>query len=167
MSLAAVVLAAGAGRRLAPLTDELPKALCPVNNVALLDHALLRVHDAVSGPDAIAVNAHSHAEKIAHHVGDRAYVSVEHERALGTAGAIANLRNWIDGRDVLITNADAWGPTSLQALLEGWDADEPRLLVVRDTAHADFAGGWRFAGSSLLPWHVVRDLEVTPSGLYE
>jgi MurNAc alpha-1-phosphate uridylyltransferase len=169
MNLAVVVLAAGAGRRLAPLTDELPKALCPVNNVALLDHAFVRIRDLVGPPsvDTVAVNAHSHADKIVQHVGGRAHVSVERDRALGTAGAIANLRDWIDGRDVLVTNADAWGPTSLHALLEGWDAAGPRLLVTHDAVHADFTGGWRFVGSSLLPWRLIRDLEPTPSGLYE
>jgi N-acetyl-alpha-D-muramate 1-phosphate uridylyltransferase len=169
MRIAAVVLAAGAGRRLAPLSDELPKALCPVNNVALLDHAFMRVHDVLdqAGPEAVAVNAHSQADSIVRHVGRRAHVSVERERALGTAGALAQLRDWIDGRDVLVTNADAWGPASLHALVEGWDAGQPRLLVTHDAERADFAGGWRFAGSSLLPWRTVRDLELRPSGLYE
>ena len=41
--VAAVILAAGEGRRLRPLTDRLPKALCPVGNTALLDLALERV----------------------------------------------------------------------------------------------------------------------------
>ena len=53
--LCAVVLAAGEGRRLRPLTELLPKALCPVGNVALLDHALRRVGGL--GPGDVAVNA--------------------------------------------------------------------------------------------------------------
>ncbi|HEU4350181.1 MAG TPA: sugar phosphate nucleotidyltransferase, partial [Actinoplanes sp.] len=48
----AVILAAGEGRRLRPLTERLPKALCPVGNLPLLDHALRRV----DGLD-VAVNA--------------------------------------------------------------------------------------------------------------
>jgi MurNAc alpha-1-phosphate uridylyltransferase len=169
MNLAAVVLAAGSGTRLAPLTDELPKALCPVNNVALLDIALRRVGDALGVVNAasVAVNAHRHADQIAEHVGDRAHLSIEGERALGTAGAIANLRDWLDGRDVLITNADAWGPMSLHAMTEGWDADQPRVLVIADRTRADFEGRWRFAGTSLLPWRFVKDLPRKPSGLYE
>jgi MurNAc alpha-1-phosphate uridylyltransferase len=169
MGLAAVVLAAGAGTRLAPLTDELPKALCPVNNVALLDIALHRVGDALGAVNAatVAVNAHRFADQIAEHVGDRAYMSIEREQALGTAGAIANLRDWLDGRDVLITNADAWGPTSLHTMTQGWDADQPRVLVIPDRGRADFERRWRFAGTSLLPWRLVKDLPHKPSGLYE
>ncbi|NUR30106.1 MAG: NTP transferase domain-containing protein, partial [Catenulispora sp.] len=40
MNLAAIVLAAGEGQRLRPLTAIRPKALCPVGNVAMLDRAL-------------------------------------------------------------------------------------------------------------------------------
>lgn len=56
----AVVLAAGEGRRLRPLTERTPKALCPVGNVPLLELALARVAALVpglSGPDRVAVNA--------------------------------------------------------------------------------------------------------------
>ena len=53
--LAAVVLAAGAGTRLRPLTDILPKALCPVDNVALVDLAIDRVRPLTQ---RIAVNVH-------------------------------------------------------------------------------------------------------------
>jgi NDP-sugar pyrophosphorylase family protein len=168
MTLAAVVLAAGHGRRLAPLTDELPKALCPVNNVALVDHALARVAPFVAlTPASVAVNAYHLAEQVQRHVGSRAHVSVEVGAALGTAGAIGNLRDWIAGRDVLITNSDAWGPTDLTDLVDGWDGGEPRLLVVAESTRPDFGGRWRFAGTSLLPWRIVRELASTPSGLYE
>ena len=168
MTLAAVVLAAGHGRRLAPLTDELPKALCPVNNLALVDHALARVAPFVAlAPASVAVNAHHLAEQVQRHVGSRAHVSVEAGAALGTAGALGKIRDWIDGRDVLITNCDAWGPTDVTELVGGWDGREPRLLVVADPTRPDFGGRWRFAGTSLLPWRIVRELPSTPSGLYE
>ena len=53
-----VVLAAGEGQRLRPLTDVLPKALCPVGNVALLDRALTRIGGlGLSGGSQVAVNA--------------------------------------------------------------------------------------------------------------
>ena len=48
--LAALVLAAGAGTRLRPLTERRPKPLCPVGNLALLDLALARVFDALDRP---------------------------------------------------------------------------------------------------------------------
>ena len=54
--VAGVVLAAGAGTRLRPLTDERPKAMCPVGNVPLVDHALARVAPYAG---SLAVNVHA------------------------------------------------------------------------------------------------------------
>jgi NDP-sugar pyrophosphorylase family protein len=54
-SLAGVVLAAGAGTRLRPLTDLRPKALCPVGDRPLVDWAIEAVGDAV---ERVAVNVH-------------------------------------------------------------------------------------------------------------
>src|SRR3954449_10445284 len=94
----AVVLAAGVGLRLRPLTAVRPKALCPVGNVALLDRALARVAGfGVSGPAAVAVNASYLAGQVVAHVGDRATLSVEPGEPLGTSGGVAKLRDWIDG----------------------------------------------------------------------
>jgi hypothetical protein len=167
-SLAAVVLAAGEGRRLAPLTRLRPKPLCPVGSTTLLDLALDRA-DLVVEPAAIAVNAHHLAEQIADHVGGRAHLSVEQPEALGTAGAVGALRSWLAGRDVLITNGDVAFDTmpDLVGFTYTWDRIRPRLLVVEDRARADFGGRWRFAGVSLLPAAVAASLAATPSGLYE
>jgi len=78
MTLAAIVLAAGRGERLRPLTDETPKPLLEIGGTTLLDAALARVAAAVPlSPRDVAVNAHWLAEQIVAAVGDRAHVSVE------------------------------------------------------------------------------------------
>ncbi len=154
VSIAAVVLAAGLGTRLRPLTDLRPKALCPVANVPLLDDALTR---ASAVTDVLAVNAHHHADQIVAHVGDRAHVSVE-PVALGTGGALGNLMDWIDGRSVLSLNADAYHAQDLATFACGWDPQTARLLVVRDATRPDFAGDLRFAGAALMPFDAIRTL---------
>jgi len=167
MTLCAIILAAGEGQRLRPLTTLLPKALCPVGNVALLDHALRRVaglglHD----PSTVAVNAAYLAPQIVAHVGDRAHLSVEPDGPLGTSGGVGRLRDWIAGRGVLVGNADAYladpgrePGKDVAALLDGWTGDTVRMLT---TAPAPGRGGEFsgrcFAGFSLLPWRYVRDL---------
>ena len=171
--LAGVVLAAGLGERLRPLTTLRPKALCPVGGVPLLDLGLDRLRPHVgTGPAAVAVNAHHFAEDVASHVGDRAHVQVERPVPLGTAGALGRLRDWLDGRDVLLTNADAYTPRGLAGLVGGWDGDRCRLMVtpVRDGTRPDFVAdgvGVRYVGSCLLPWTAVQDLAPAPTGLYE
>lgn len=173
--LAGVALAAGAGTRLRPLTLARPKALCPVDNVALLDRALRALGGQT--PD-VAVNAHHHAEQIVGHVGDRAHVSIERPRVLGTAGALGRLRDWIAGRDVVLVNADAYlcaadgraPATALDGLVAGWDRDRCRLLVTGAGAPGDFRDGRgpvRYVGACVLPWRLVAELAPEPTGLYE
>ncbi|HEY3504567.1 MAG TPA: NTP transferase domain-containing protein [Actinocatenispora sp.] len=168
--LCAVVLAAGEGRRLRPLTELLPKPLCPVDGVPLLDRTLGRLAAVgLAGPDRVAVNACYLADEIAAHLADRVRVSVEPPPAFGTGGGVAYLRDWIDGRDVLVCNADGYlaGGAPYESLLAD-RADHPRLLVVRDERRGDFptAGPrtWRFAGASLAPWPLVAAL---PTGASE
>jgi len=163
VTLAGVVLAAGLGTRLRPLTTLRPKALCPVGDVTLLDHALSRSASHVGG---LAVNAHHLAAQVVSHVGDRAHVQIEQPEPLGTAGALGRMRDWLDGRDVLVTNADTYLPDGLDTLVTGWDGERCRLLVTPADSDGDF-GHHDYIGACLLPWRLVRGLEPTPSGLYE
>jgi CTP:molybdopterin cytidylyltransferase MocA len=164
--LVAVVLAAGAGTRLRPLTEVRPKALCTVGGRSLLDLALERVAPHVR---RTAVNAHHHADQLCAALAGRgAHVAVESPEALGTAGALGNLRGWVDGAAVLLTNADAYyaDPSVVAGLVDGWDGERPRLLCAPDGVPG-VLDGVRYVGSALLPWWSVRDLAPEPSGLYE
>jgi NDP-sugar pyrophosphorylase family protein len=159
--LCAVVLAAGEGVRLRPLTERVPKALCPVGNVPLLDLALDRLARlGLAGPADVAVNACYLADRVVDAVDARAHLSVEPgPRPLGTSGGLARLRDWIGGRGVLVTNADAYlAGGDLGPLVAGWDGYTVRLLGVPAQGRPEF-GEHRFAGASLLPWRRVEALE--------
>lgn len=162
--VASIVLCAGEGSRLRPITDRLPKALCTVANVSLVRWAL--------GSPLVkdlrkAVNAHHHADQVAHHVRDLdVTVSVEEPVALGTAGAVARLAPWLDGAHALVQNADAWIPSPPADFVTGWDGSRPRLLVRRTGGASDF-GEHRFLGLSLLPHADVVRLRAEPTGIYE
>jgi molybdopterin-guanine dinucleotide biosynthesis protein A len=168
-ALAGVVLAAGAGSRLRPLTDVRPKPLCTVGTRPLLDVALERLQPYVG---EVAVNVHHHPGQMLAALADRpVLISHEEDAALGTAGALGRLRGWLDGRAVLVTNADAWYPPAEAAevvadLVRGWDGERARLLCRRADGAGDF-GDLRYVGTALLPWTSVRGLAPEPTGLYE
>ncbi|MEV6348814.1 NTP transferase domain-containing protein [Actinoplanes sp. NPDC051851] len=169
-----LVLAAGEGQRLRPLTATVPKALCPVGNLPLLDHALHRLTGlGLVGPDAVAVNAAYLAGQVVAHTAGRAHLSVEPDGPLGTSGGVGRLRKWIDGRGVLVGNADAYLVDPLRepgaditAMLDGWDGETVRLLTLPclPGTTGGFSGD-RFAGFSLLPWRHVQTLTDEPSDL--
>jgi NDP-sugar pyrophosphorylase family protein len=152
------------------LTTIHPKPLCPVANVPLIQLAFdeLGTLFGTPTPERFAVNAHHLAEQVDEWVGDRAHVSVEQPVALGTAGAIGALREWLAGRSVLTRNTDVWrGGAVPPSFVDDWDGVRPRLLVVPDAQRADFVGGWRYAGLSLLPAAIAQTIEPRPTGLHE
>lgn len=158
-------MAAGAGTRLRPLTNLRPKALCPVNNRFLVD---LAVERARAVTPHVAVNVHHRRDLMEAHLRGKVHLSIEEREALGTAGGLGFLREWIAGRPVFLQNVDAWHDSDIAALLlDKWDEERPRLLVVRDEERPDFDHRWRYAGAALLPWWTIRELEPEPSGLWE
>lgn len=163
-SIAAVILAAGAGTRLRPLTTILPKALCPVGHLPLVDYALDHARRVTSD---VAVNVHHGREAMVERLDGRAHLSIEMPEPLGTAGALGKLREWIAGRDLLVVNADGWHrDLDIGAFVMSWDRERIRLMTVEDLEHGDF-GSLRHCGVALMPWSDVSSLEATPSGLFD
>jgi len=164
--LAGLALAAGEGRRLRPLTLLRPKPLCPVGDRVLLDWSL----DALAGAvDHVAVNVHHDRPAIEAHLAERAttgrgvHLSVEEPEALGTAGAVARLRDWLDGRGVLVVNADTWHRADLAEFVAGWDGERVRVLTDSPLPFGPRSG----VVASILPWQLARELDEVPSGLWE
>jgi len=131
----AMVLAAGRGERMRPLTNRLPKPLVPVAGKPLLDHVLDRL--AAAGIERAVVNVHYLADLIERHLAGRQKpriaISNEREKLLDTGGgvvkALATLGSepffhvnsdtiWIDGEKPNLERlAEAFDPTSMDALL--------------------------------------------------
>src|SRR5262245_66284590 len=156
----AVVLAAGEGARMRPLTRLRPKVLCPVGEDALVDLAIARACTAVGPDGAVAVNVCHAREKVEAHLGDRVHISVEEGEALGTAGALGLLRPWIDGRGVLVLNGDTWAPGDLAGVVDGWDRSRIRVLVSGE----DHLGPESRIAGSMMPWRGVARLQPEPAG---
>lgn len=107
--LRGLVLAAGLGTRLRPVTDHVPKPLLPVAGVTLLDRAIAAL--LAAGASTVAVNAHHRAHLVAAHLREhreaaRLRPSLE-PRILGTGGALAGAREHLRGADrIVVYNGD-------------------------------------------------------------
>ncbi len=152
------MLAAGAGTRLRPLTLLRPKVMCPLGNRPLVDRAIDRFAGVT---DSVAVNIHAGREQLESHLAGRVHLSFEENEALGTAGALGHMRDWIAGRPVLVVNGDTWCPGSMEVLVAGWDGERIRVLVVGTDL---FRAGVPVAGA-LLPWRDVAGIPAEPRGL--
>ena len=131
----AMVLAAGLGTRMRPLTDDRPKALVEVAGRALIDHVLDRLADA--GVEKAVVNVHWFADRLESHLaargrGPEIVISDERETLLETGGGlkkaapllgddpvfVANIDSvWLDRGDALNQLARLWNPSIMDAAL--------------------------------------------------
>lgn len=107
----AFVMAAGAGTRLLPYTDTVPKCLMPIHGTPLLDIWLQQL--ARAGVLAVQINTHHLADCVTswvHKASQRthmALVTTHEPRLLGSAGTLWANRHWVDGeKDFLIIYAD-------------------------------------------------------------
>lgn len=115
----ALVLAAGHGTRLSPLTREIPKPLLPIGHEPLLARTLRVLHE--RGASRLVVNSHHLSEKISEFTsGYGLKVHVSHEPELrGTAGGIVAARELLGEGPVLLVNGDIYGEVPVRELLDG------------------------------------------------
>jgi len=133
-----VVLAAGMGLRMRPLTDDRPKALVEVAGRTLIDHMLDRL--AVAGIVRVIVNVHAHADLLEAHLKGRedleVLISDERDHLLETGGGLKRARPLLGQEPILVANIDSvWtegAASALATLTAAWDAgvmDDLLLLV--------------------------------------
>jgi MurNAc alpha-1-phosphate uridylyltransferase len=153
-----MVLAAGLGTRMRPLTDDRPKALVEVGGRALIDHMLDRLADA--GVERAVVNVHAFADRLIAHLGRRrggpALTVVderEHPLPLETGGGIKNARLHLGDAPILVANIDSvWledvepPARAIADLCTGFDPERmtARLLLARMERTSGFDGSGDF-----------------------
>lgn len=115
----ALLLAAGFGTRLRPLTDHIPKCLVPIKGQPLLDIWLERLSDAGVGP--FLVNTHYLSEQVQAYIADSSYakkVTIAHEEVLlGTAGTLNANLGFFGGEDCMLIHADNYCLADFSAFL--------------------------------------------------
>lgn len=148
----AMVLAAGLGTRMRPLTDDRPKALVDVGGRALIDHVLDRLAEA--GVQRAAVNVHWFADRLEAHLkargrGPEIVISDERAELLETGGGLKKARPLLGDAPVFVANIDSvWidRGDALGDLIRLWDADrmDAALLLARREGSIGFEGDGDF-----------------------
>lgn len=132
----AMILAAGLGKRMRPITDTLPKPLVEIGGRSMLDHALDRVSDA--GIETAVVNVHYLADlveaRLATRSTPRIIVSDERGQLLETGGGIRKALPLLGADPFLLMNSDSlWleGPrANVGALIDAWDPARMDILLL-------------------------------------
>jgi MurNAc alpha-1-phosphate uridylyltransferase len=183
----AMIMAAGLGKRMRPLTATRPKPLIEVNGKALLDHVLEKLREA--GVKKVVVNVHYLADALEAHLKSRDHgleivISDERDVLMETGGGLIKAEPLIDSDPFLALNSDnLWidGPAdTLKLLASQWDdtkMDALLLLVPQASAlnhkgigdfHMDRAGRIRrrekshvapfvFTGIQIMSKRLLRD----------
>ena len=133
----AMVLAAGLGKRMRPLTATKPKPLIEVAGRSLLDHILDRLRN--SGVQQVVVNVHYLADAIETHLARRAdgldiIISDERPKLLETGGGLVRAAALIDCDPFIAVNSDnLWidGPAdTLRLMASQWDDEKMDALLL-------------------------------------
>ena len=145
----AMVMAAGLGKRMRPLTATRPKPLVEVAGKTLVDHVFDRLRAA--GVKRAIVNVHYLADALEAHLGNRVkgidvIVSDERERLMETGGGLVKARALLGDKPFLVVNSDnLWidGPAdAIRLLASRWDdAMMDALLLLVPLARAHCHGG--------------------------
>ena len=152
----AMVLAAGLGTRMRPLTDDRPKALVEVAGQPLIDHVLRRLGE--SGVERAVVNVHWFAERLEAHLaarqgGPEILISDERAELLETGGGLKKAAPLLGPDPVFVANIDSvWtdnglpGDTALNQLARLWNPSimDAALLLARREGAIGFEGGGDF-----------------------
>jgi len=133
-----MILAAGRGNRLAPLTDVTPKALLEIAGKPLIDHHLHAL--AHAGITQITVNVAHLGKQIVAHLNDvgphhiRVDFSHEPQGALETGGGIHNALGLIESDPFIVVNADIWTDFSFASLPDAIEG-LAHLVLVQNPQH--------------------------------
>ena len=138
----AMILAAGFGQRLRPLTDRIPKALVEVAGVTQLGRTIGALEAA--GAERIVVNTHHHADQVEAWIGQQTYsseivTSREEPVPLETGGGLLHARSLFDdGSPILVHNVDVITSIDLAALLHSHNPDDVATLAVHERPASRF-----------------------------
>ena len=149
----AMVMAAGLGTRMRPLTDDRPKALVELGGRPLIDHVLDRLEAA--GVETAVVNVHAFADRLEAHLArrrsPRILISDERALLLETGGGLKKARPLLGEEPIWTANIDSvWVERSnaLSAVARAWDPERMDACLLLTRMHDTI--GFEGAGDAFL-----------------
>jgi N-acetyl-alpha-D-muramate 1-phosphate uridylyltransferase len=151
---AAMIMGAGLGSRLRPLTDDRPKPLVTVGGKTLIDHSIDRL--VAAGVTLAVVNVHYKADMLRSHLARRGDIEIvfsdETDKLLDTGGGVVKALPHFGGAPFFVLNSDSiWledGAPVLPAMLAAWDENRMDGLLLLADMHT--AMGYEGAGDFVL-----------------
>ena len=154
-----IVLAAGEGTRLRPLTRNRPKPMLPAGNRPILEYVLDALLDA--GVERLVVVVGYKRDRVQEHFGstyrDAPITYVRQEKQLGSGHALLQARDAVDGSFIAVNGDRVIDPETVSAVLDRFDGEEPAMAVREHTNAAQY-GAVRVDGDR------VTDLVEKPRG---
>lgn len=152
----AMILAAGKGTRLLPLTEKLPKPMIPISSEPLIVHQLRWLKR--GGITDVVINLHHLGEQIRSHLGSGRQFGVsitysEEEELLDTGGGIVNALSLLGDDEFVVLNGDVWTSFRFQRQLVEPQATIHLILVSRPETreHGDFGLNQHWVSRSEAP----------------
>ena len=165
----AMILAAGLGKRLRPLTLKVPKALIEINQKALILYHLEKLKSI--GVEEVVINLHYHGDMIRSFLGDGTFLGLqilysEESEVLETGGGIKKALPLFGDETFICVNADVYTDFDFEDLKRGLDRNSLGKLVLVENPEHNLAGDFclDFEGK-LLPPGSTRSLNFTFSGI--
>jgi N-acetyl-alpha-D-muramate 1-phosphate uridylyltransferase len=145
----AMIMGAGLGTRMRPLTDDRPKPMVTVAGRTLIDHSIDRL--IAAGVNRIVVNVHYKADVLRAHLDKRRDVEIvysdETEKLLDTGGGVVKAMPHFAGEPFFVINSDSILPP-LPAMQRLWDAQRMDALLL--LAEMETAMGYEGSGDFVL-----------------
>jgi len=129
----AMILAAGLGTRLKPITDQLPKALVEVNGKTLLEIAIRNLIE--NDFRRIVINVHHYADKVKEYLNKNTFaadifISDESDLLLDTGGGIKHAQKYFDNSPILVHNVDIISDLNLKEFYQYHVTDDSIASLV-------------------------------------
>jgi len=134
----ALLLAAGLGTRLRPLTRDIPKCLIPIDGKPLLEYWFAML--SLAGVSPLLVNIHHHSDKVRQYIDRSPYgrivTTVYEEKLLGTGGTLLKNREFFGSEPLMLVHADNLSLFDVRAFLDSHHERPPGCEITMMTFHS-------------------------------